>query len=36
VADNISKTIIGTGLATIFRFWAYRTYVFKGAPGVPR
>jgi putative flippase GtrA len=36
VADNISKTLIGTGLATVFRFWAYRAYVFKGAPGVPR
>lgn len=29
VADNISKTVVGTGLATIFRFWAYRKYVFK-------
>lgn len=30
VADNVS-TIIGIGLGTIFRFWAYRSFVF--APG---
>jgi len=29
VADNISANIIGVGIGTIFRFWAYRTYVFK-------
>jgi putative flippase GtrA len=28
-ADNISKTLVGTGLATVFRFWAYRKFVFK-------
>jgi putative flippase GtrA len=28
IADNISGTLIGTGLATLFRFWAYRRYVF--------
>jgi putative flippase GtrA len=31
LADNISANVIGLGLATAFRFWAYRTYVF-GAP----
>jgi putative flippase GtrA len=36
LADNIAKTVVGTGLATVFRFWAYRKYVFKGAPGVPQ
>jgi putative flippase GtrA len=42
VADNISKTLIGTGLATVFRFWAYRKFVFKEvldapvAPETPR
>ena len=28
LADNLSGNIIGTGLATLFRFWAYRKYVF--------
>jgi putative flippase GtrA len=31
VADNISANVVGLGLATAFRFWAYRTFVF-GAP----
>ncbi len=30
-ADNISANLIGTGLATIFRFWAYRRYIFTDA-----
>lgn len=30
IADNVS-TIIGIGLGTVFRFWAYRSVVF--APG---
>ena len=29
LADNLAKTLIGTGLATVFRFWAYRKFVFK-------
>ena len=29
LADNISANIIGVGIGTVFRFWAYRTYVFK-------
>jgi putative flippase GtrA len=29
LADNVSANIIGVGIGTIFRFWAYRTYVFK-------
>jgi putative flippase GtrA len=28
LADNISGNIIGIGLGTLFRFWAYRTFVF--------
>jgi putative flippase GtrA len=28
LADNISGNIIGVGLGTLFRFWAYRTFVF--------
>ena len=35
LAVNIN-TIIGIGLATIFRFWAYRQFVFAGEhPGDP-
>ena len=29
LADNISANIIGIGLATLFRFWAYRRFVFR-------
>ncbi len=28
VADNISGNVIGMGLATAFRFWSFRRYVF--------
>lgn len=34
LADNISTNIIGTALATAFRFWSYRKWVFV-APPVP-
>lgn len=29
-ADNLSGNVIGLGLGTLFRFWAYRTFVFTG------
>ncbi len=29
LADNISANVVGLGLSTMFRFWAYRTYVFQ-------
>ena len=29
LADNIA-TIVGIGLGTLFRFWAYRRIVFSG------
>jgi len=29
LADNISSNVIGVGIGTVFRFWAYRTHVFK-------
>ncbi len=37
LADNISGNLIGVGLGTVFRFWAYRRFVFNeflyaGAP----
>ena len=28
LADNVSGTFIGVGLGTLFRFWAYRKFVF--------
>jgi putative flippase GtrA len=31
VADNISGNVIGVGLASLFRFWAYRRFVFRAA-----
>lgn len=30
LADNISANVVGFGLATLFRFFAYRTVVFPG------
>jgi putative flippase GtrA len=30
-ADNVAK-VVGIGLGTLFRFWAYRTFVFAGGP----
>ncbi|WP_237565359.1 GtrA family protein [Ornithinimicrobium cavernae] len=30
LADNVSANGVGLVLGTLFRFWAYRTYVFKG------
>ena len=29
VADNISGNVVGMGLATAFRFWTFRRYVFQ-------
>lgn len=33
LADNISGNIIGMGVATVFRFWGYRTWVFRHRAG---
>jgi putative flippase GtrA len=33
---NIAGNVIGMGLATGFRFWAYRRWVFVGQPSEPR
>ena len=30
-ADNVAK-LVGIGLGTLFRFWAYRRFVFAGEP----
>ena len=36
LAENIAGNVIGVGLGTLFRFWAYRTWVFPElAPGSP-
>ncbi|MGL5864930.1 MAG: GtrA family protein [Dermatophilaceae bacterium] len=31
LANNVA-TVVGIGLGTLFRFWAYRRYVFSGEP----
>lgn len=31
-ADNVSANIVGTGLGTVFRFWAYRRFIFRPLP----
>ena len=35
LADNISANVIGLILGTVFRFWAYRTFVFTSAEESP-
>jgi putative flippase GtrA len=36
LADNISGNVVGIGLASLFRFWAYRRFVFRsGVVPVP-
>lgn len=30
LADNVAKMLVGTGIASVFRFWAYRRFVFSG------
>jgi putative flippase GtrA len=32
LADNLSANVVGVGLASLFRFWAYRRYVFRVDP----
>lgn len=32
LADNISANILGMGLATLLRFWGFRTFIFQTAP----
>jgi putative flippase GtrA len=34
LALNVFKTL-GLAIATVFRFWSYRTFVFRPAPAVP-
>ncbi|MEH0935266.1 GtrA family protein [Micromonospora sp. CPCC 205543] len=35
LADNIASYLVGTGLATLFRFWSYRRFVFVAAGNRP-
>ncbi len=35
LADNISANIIGVGFGTLFRFWAYRRWVFPAVEEEP-
>jgi hypothetical protein len=32
VADLISSKVVGVALATLFRYWSYKRYVFRDAP----
>ncbi len=36
LADNIAGNVVGLGLGTLFRFWAYRRFVFIEEPGLAR
>jgi putative flippase GtrA len=35
LADNLSANVVGLALATGFRFWAYRTHVFRAPELTP-
>lgn len=35
LADNVAANVIGFGLATVFRFFAYRTFVFPAGKQPP-
>jgi putative flippase GtrA len=35
LADNLSANVVGMALATAFRFWTFRTYVFPPDAGSP-
>lgn len=32
ISDNVSANVVGLGLGTAARFWAFRAYVFHGRP----
>ncbi|MGW7521339.1 GtrA family protein [Streptomyces sp. NPDC054796] len=36
LADNIAKNVVGLGIGTVFRFWSYRTWVFRDAERLAR
>lgn len=35
LAENIASNVIGLGLGTLFRFWAYARWVFPREPSAP-
>ena len=35
LADNVAKNLVGTALGTLFRFWAYRRFVFTAPVPAP-
>jgi putative flippase GtrA len=35
LADNIAKNVIGLGIGSLFRFWSYRTWVFRAPAAGP-
>lgn len=35
LALNVAGNVIGMGMATLFRFWSYRRWVFPAAPSTP-
>lgn len=35
LAENVSSNVVGLGLGTAFRFWAYARWVFPTAPTAP-
>ncbi|MBL1066230.1 GtrA family protein [Streptomyces sp. 7-21] len=35
LADNLAKNVIGLGIGSLFRFWSYRTWVFRAVPPAP-
>lgn len=32
LADSLAKNVVGLGIASLFRFWSYRTWVFRRVP----
>ena len=36
IADNIAGNVVGAGIAMVFRFWAFRRFVFKVSPPIFR
>jgi len=36
VADNLAANVVGLGIAMVFRFWAYRRWVFPAQPPADR
>lgn len=35
LADNVSGNVVGMALATVFRFWTFRTFVFPPTAAAP-